>query len=112
MSSLLSDSERIQILNDHLRMFHRGGMVVLSRQLATLAIEVQREVLGAVAKFNSFGVDNDPYGEHDCALVHVGALSIIWKIDYFDQMMEHQSDDPTDPTITRRVMTVMLAEEY
>lgn len=112
MSSLLSDSERIQILNDHLRMFHRGGVIVLSRLLAGLAVEVQREVLEAVGKFDSFSPENDPYGEHDCALIEVGALSVIWKIDYFDAALEHQSDDPTNPTITRRVMTIMLAEEY
>jgi hypothetical protein len=41
-----------------------------------------------------------------------GRLRVIWKINYLDPTMLHHSDDPTDLGITRRVMTIMLAEEY
>jgi hypothetical protein len=113
MSSLLSENDRIRIWNDHLRQFHRGGMVVISRGLAALDRQVWAEVITAVARFDAFTRENDPYGEHDCALVEIGGgLSVIWKIDYFDPTMLHQSDDPTDPRVTKRVMTIMLAEEY
>nr|WP_295463723.1 DUF3768 domain-containing protein [Mesorhizobium sp.] len=39
-------------------------------------------------------------------------MRVIFKIDYFDPTLLHRSDDPTDPNITRRVMTIMLTEEY
>lgn len=112
MSSLLSESGRISLLNDFLRRRHQGGTVVISRGIAALDRSVWADVITAVAEFNDFTPENDPYGEHDCAVVELGELKIIWKIDYYDPTMMYHSDDPTDPRITRRVMTIMLAEEY
>lgn len=112
MRSLVSESRVIAALNDTLRRFHRGGLVAISRGVAALPREVWAEVIVAVARFDTFDRDNDPYGEHDCAVVDVGGLRVIWKIDYYDPLMLYHSDDPTDPRQTRRVMTIMLAEEY
>lgn len=112
MCSSLTDNERIRILNDHLRQLHRGGMVVISQGIAALPRQVWAEVIVAVAAFDAFTKDNDPYGEHDCAVVDVGGLGVIFKIDYYDPSMLRHSDDATDPRVTRRVMTIMLTEEY
>jgi hypothetical protein len=111
MSSLVSESAVLRALNDNLRCFHYG-LVVISRGIAALPREVWAEIITAVAKFDAFTPDNDPYGEHDCAAVDIGGLSVIWKIDYYDPTLLHQSDDPTNPEVTRRVLTIMLAEEY
>lgn len=112
MRSLVNESRVIAALNDTLRQFHRGGMVVISRGVAALPRAVWAEVIVAVAEFNAFTPDNDPHGEHDCAVVDVDGLKVIFKIDYYDPSMLYHSDDPTDPEETRRVMTIMLAEEY
>ena len=37
---------------------------------------------------------------------------IFWKIDYYDKNYQYLSENPSNPEITNRVMTVMLAEEY
>ena len=86
--------------------------MVISRGIAALPRAVWAEVIVAVAEFDAFSPNNDPYGEHDCAVVEVGPLKAIFKIDCLDPSMLHHSDNPTDPNVTKRVMTIMLAEEY
>ena len=112
MSTFVSESAVIGALNDNLRKFHHGGLVVISRGIAALDRQVWAAVITAVAAFDSFNEGNDPYGERDCAVVQVDGLSVIWKIDCFDPTLLHHSDDSTNPKITKRVMTIMLAEEY
>ena len=37
---------------------------------------------------------------------------MVFKIYCFDNDLKYQSPDPTDPAVTVRVITVMLADEY
>jgi hypothetical protein len=37
---------------------------------------------------------------------------IFWKFDYYDPDLQMASLDPGDPTITTRVLTIMMADEY
>jgi hypothetical protein len=55
---------------------------------------------------------NDPYDEHDFGSVTVAGHVVFFKIDYFDLDLRNHSPDPSEPAVTRRVMTLMLAEEY
>ena len=104
-SSLVSESTVIAVQNDNLRRFHHNGLVVISRGIAALDRRLWAEIIAEVATFDAFTPDNDPYGEHNCALVNVRGLRVIFKIDYYDPTLLHHSDDPTNPEITRRVMT-------
>lgn len=99
-------------LNDRFRSTGIGGQVFLTAGVAGLPASELNEVVAAVRCFDSFTPDNDPYGEHDFASLVVGGHQIIWKIDYYP--LEGIGEDP-DPAVSkrcRRIMTIMLAEEY
>jgi hypothetical protein len=103
---------RIRELNDQLRCQAIGGRVVITRGIQALGADDLRAVLSAVARFDDFTEDNDPWGEHDCAILTVDGRRVLFKIDYFDHDLAYHSPDASDPVVTERVMTVMLAEEY
>jgi hypothetical protein len=103
---------RIRALNDALRRCGRGGRIMITAGLEARSSEQIARVLAAVAAFDNFSDDNDPYGEHDCALLRVDGIQVLFKIDYFDRDLTFHSPDASDPAVTERVMTVMLAEEY
>lgn len=103
---------RIRNLNDTLRWGHVGGRLMFTTGVHALGSEALAHILAAIATFDAFGPDNDPYGEHDCATMTVLGHRIIWKIDYYDMNFTAASPDPSEPAVTSRVLTVMLAEEY
>ena len=74
--------------------------------------EVQAEIVQAVMDFNDFTETNDPYGEHDFGAIKLDGQTLFWKIDYYDPDLRFGSEDPGDPDKTRRVLTILLAEEY
>ncbi|HCH34380.1 TPA: hypothetical protein DEW05_02520 [Candidatus Saccharibacteria bacterium] len=68
------------------------------------------EIFVAVQDFSKFTEDNDPYGEHDFGSFTVAGNKVSWKIDYYTQDLS-SGCDPLDLGC-RRVLTIMLAEEY
>ncbi|WP_430386731.1 DUF3768 domain-containing protein [Blastomonas fulva] len=105
-------SERIRILNDELRRCRRGGQMFITQGVCSLGQDLMPQVVIEVAQFEAFTPDNDPHGEHDFGALEVSGHRIFWKIDYYDHDMEFGSSDPADPSVTTRVLTVMLASEY
>ena len=89
------------------------GRFVFTPGIDALAPEVQIDIWFLVRDFDAFTEDNDPYGEHDFgAIDHAIAGKVFWKIDYYDPSFTMGSEDPSDIAQTRRVLTVMLANEY
>ncbi len=106
------DAARIRDLNDQLCRSLSGGVLMMTRGIIALGAKRQMAILSAIAAFNDFDADNDPYGEHDFGALEVEGERILFKIEYLDRAPTGHSPDPADPTVTTRVLTIMLAEEY
>src|SRR5579862_5843059 len=105
-------TERIRDLNDQLRHTLTGGMAVITPGIAALGQEVVERIVKTIAVFDDFCHANDPHEEHDFGSFEADGHVVFFKIDYFDQSLTYHSPDPADPAVTRRVITVMLADEY
>jgi hypothetical protein len=105
-------STRIRDLNDAFRRSFAGGTVVVTAEVEALSPDQRGSLLRKVSAFHAFTDDNDPHGEHDFGAIDHGGVRCFFKIDYFDRNIEFGSPDPGDPSVTTRVLTVMLAEEY
>ena len=105
-------TEKIASLNDAFRTSFVGGRVVVTAGVAALNAQTRADVMRAVRTFTAFTPANDPHGEHDFGFVSVDEHELFWKIDYYDPSLSRHSDDAADPSVTARVLTIMLTEEY
>ncbi len=110
--SAASRTDRIRDLNDAFRTTLEGGRCLFTAAVSDMGIPFATAALAAVRTFETFTSDNDPYSEHDFGSFEIGEERLFWKIDYYDRSLEFGSNDPADPAQTKRVLTIMLAEEY
>lgn len=107
-----TQTDRIRELNDIFRKTWLTGTVLLTSGIQNLPDITQSRIVEAVQGFDTFTPDNDPYGEHDFGAVTIEGDKVFWKIDYYDLTMQYGSEDAANPAVTKRVLTIMLAEEY
>jgi len=105
-------ARKIAELNDAFRTTFQGGTVVMTASVDKLPDRSKAQALARVATHTDFSEDNDPHGEHDFGSFELCGRKFFWKIDYYDKEMQHHSPDPSNPDVTTRVLTVMLAEDY
>jgi hypothetical protein len=103
---------RIRELNDAFRKSFIGGKVMLTQGVQELAEGELKALLESIQSADSFNAENDPYKEHDFGSVDQAGERYYWKIDYYDPTLQGSSEDPSDPTKTCRVLTIMHADEY
>ena len=106
----MCDAAKVRALNDEFRQSLNGGRVVATRGI--LALPDLHIIIRRVQEFADFTEDNDPYHEHDFGFFTYDDQQVFWKIDAYDLDLQFGSPDPADSSVTTRVMTVMLAEEY
>ncbi|TBC71550.1 DUF3768 domain-containing protein [Rhizobium leguminosarum] len=102
----------IRTLNDAFRCNPTAGRVVITSGVSALPHDQRLALLLAVVGFTAFDAGNDPYNEHDFGAIEQDRVSYFWKIDYYDQDYDMGSPDPANPHVTRRVLTIMRADEY
>ena len=103
---------RVRALNDDFRQRLIGGQVVFTPGVAALGQEAVERIVKTIAVFDDFCHANDPHQEHDFGSFEADGHTIFFKIDYYDKAFSMHSPDPSDPAVTERVITIMLAEEY
>ena len=102
----------IATLNDKFRRSFINGEVLLSAGIAAMSSEDKANIISMVQNFNDFTPSNDVYGEHDFLSIDYKGNKIFAKIDYYDLNYEFMSENPANPDITNRVLTILLSCEY
>jgi hypothetical protein len=115
--------EAIALLNDELRLGLRvksGITAVITSGIDELCGSIanhlgwtrQGELLRIVREYDDFSEGNNPHGERDFGSFEFRGVKCFWKIDYYDLDLQGGSPDPANPKVTRRVLTIMRADEY
>ncbi len=100
-------------LNDRFRKGDTSlGQYMMTQGVQALPQELQQQLIQLVRDFDSFTPENDPYGERDFGKVALDDDEYFFKIEYYDPTLTHHSEDPASPNATRRVLMLMLADEY
>jgi hypothetical protein len=110
----MTEEERaaaIAQLNDYHRCRINGSWLLTPGVLALDAAKLA-SAIEEVCTFQAFDEGDDPYGERDFGAFEIGGARFIWKIDYYDLDLRNASPDPANETLTKRILTLMLAEEY
>ena len=105
-------TDRIRVLNDDLRQYLLGGVAVITPGVAALGQQAVERIVKTIAAYDDFCHANDPHEEHDFGSFQADGQTIFFKIDYYDKNLTYHSPDPSDPAVTERVITIMLADEY
>jgi hypothetical protein len=111
-------SLEIRALNDEFRTQRSligsaiaDNTLVITSGVAAHGNDFVDRAVHAVREYSAFNEGNDPYGEHDFGSFELDGENLFWKIDY-DPLFDGRSRDPADAAVTRRVLTILLAEEY
>ena len=80
--------------------------------VAALGPEAVARIVKTIVVYDDFSHANDPYEEHDFGSFEADGQQFFLKIDYYDKALTAHSPDPSDPSVTERVITIMLADEY
>jgi hypothetical protein len=101
----------IRALNDQLRRSFAEGIAVMTPGVAALGPEAVERMSKPSQCSTTFAMRTTRMRNTDFGAFEADGHMIYFKIDYFDRELSMHSPDPADPSITQRVITIMLAEE-
>lgn len=112
----MSESEIIARLNDRCRHgLDRTGRIVITRTcLGTFADNTMAELVAQaqiLAEVRKFTYPDDDRTERDRGQIEYRGTTVYFQIDAYDVDLKWGSPDPTDASVTRRVMTIMVRED-
>lgn len=106
----MPDAFKIRQLNDDCRtQIDMKAKTLITSGILALGLEIIAKATYKMVSFDDFDEDTP---EHDFGTFTIDGQKFFWKIDYYNLTMDGGSPDPSDPEVTQRVLTLMLAEEY
>ena len=105
----------ITVLNDMLRENDLGGIVRESPEITKLAKPVREQIFLALKIYDFHMHRFYPDYTHDFGCFFVDGNFVHWKIDYYHKYIDASYGpdfDIADPSITNRVLSIMMAVEY
>ena len=103
---------RIRELNDQFRRDLPHGSVIITRRVShQFSNDQLREITQVIQAFDAVGSESDPLDEHDAGAIEFEGVTLRWLIDACGEYMAFQSPDPTDESVTRRYLLIMLDGE-
>jgi hypothetical protein len=94
----------------------------------SLSASDQSRVRELIETYDAFDDDNDPHRERDFGTIYQRGDGrwtterprltedererVFWKLDCYDRDLRFGSEDAANPAVTRRVLTIMLSDEY
>ena len=112
METTTNDFDKIVALNDAFRRQFGPDDVILSRGVAALCPEADRGDLFTEIKHAIATQLDDAFGERSCGFVSYRDIPIAWRIEYYNLAGDDDSADPADETVTRRMMTLIIADTF
>lgn len=101
-------------LNDQFRQGDMSlGIYLKTPEVRALTFEQQDELLELVRGSNWFSDNcNEPDYERDFGKVTLDGKGYYWQIEYKDPSLTQASEEPANPNVTKRTMTLMREDEY
>ena len=129
LATAREQTARIARLNDMARQaMGVACTTVVTVGFRSLPASDQSRVRELIETFDAFDENNDPHGERDFGTIYQLADGrwtterprvrddererVFWKLDYYDRDLRFGSEDAANPAVTRRVLTIMLSDEY
>lgn len=109
------DIARIAEQNDAFRCERPGGgqgKWVWTQAVDAEGMDFVLACTAAVAAYEDFNEDIDPYGTHEMGTMEVMGKKVWFKIDLYDRAYQYGSPNPTSLADTRRVLTILFPSDY
>ena len=106
---------RIAEQNDAFRKEQTGGgqgKWVWTQAVDAEGMDFVLTCVAAVAAYDNFTEENDPFGTHEMGFMEVADKRVWWKIDLYDCAYHGGSENPTSLADTRRVLTILFPSDY
>lgn len=107
-----NDLFRTSILNTPAAPQDIQGRMLITAGVMAEGEAFMQEALQLTADYDAFSEEADPYGLHEMGVLEVQGRAVWWRIDLYDCDYRFGAETPSDPSQTRRVLTILLPSEY